>query len=67
MIRLSNPASTSPDFSPGCWLLSETYLLSISYGNILNIPSLQTALDAFIAPFPGRNPAGGYRRANRLS
>ena len=37
---------TSPDFSPGRWLLSETYLLSISYGNILNIPSLQTALDA---------------------
>ena len=29
--------------------------------------SLQTALDAFIAPFPGRNPAGGLRRANRLS
>ena len=29
--------------------------------------SLHTALDAFIAPFPGRNPAGGLRRANRLS
>ena len=57
----------SPDFSPGRWLLSETYLLSISYGNILNIPPLQTALDAFIAPIPGRNPTGGYRRANRLS
>ena len=37
---------------------------------------LQTALDAFIAPIPllttagagsGRNPAGGLRRANRLS
>ena len=36
----------SPDFSPGRWLLSETYLLSISYANILNIPPLQTALDA---------------------
>ena len=29
--------------------------------------SLHTALDAFIAPFPGRNLAGGLRRANRLS
>ena len=28
---------------------------------------LQTALDAFIVPIPGHNPAGGLRRANRLS
>ena len=39
----------------------------MSYGNLLTMSSLQTALDAFIAPFPGRNPAGGLRRANRLS
>ena len=29
--------------------------------------SLQTALDAFIASILGRNPAGSYRCANRLS
>ena len=27
----------------------------------------QTTLDTFIASIPGRNPTGGYRRANRLS
>ena len=42
----------SPDFSPGRLLLSATYLLSMSYGTIFTMSSLQTALDAFIAPFP---------------
>ena len=44
--RYNHQVRLSPDFSPGRWLLSETYLLSISYGNIFNIPPLQTALDA---------------------
>ena len=56
----------------------------MSYGNLLTMSSLQTALDAFIASIPllttcracpcesrgagsGRNPAGSYRCANRLS
>ena len=34
---------------------------------ILALSPSHSALDAFIAPFPGRNPAGGLRRANRLS
>ena len=36
----------SPDFSPGRLLLSATYLLSMSYGTIFTMSSLQTALDA---------------------
>ena len=56
----------------------------MSYGNLLTMSSIQTALDAFIASIPllttcracpcesrgagsGRNPAGSYRCANRLS
>ena len=34
---------------------------------VITLLPLRTTLDAFIAPFPGRNPAGGLRRANRLS
>ena len=39
----------------------------MSYGNLLTMSSLQTALDAFIASIPVRNPSGGCRRANQLS
>ena len=38
--------TTSSHFSPGHLLLSETYFLSISFGNILTMLPLQTALDA---------------------
>ncbi len=37
---------TNPDFSPGRLLLSGTFMLSISYGNLLTMPLLPTALDA---------------------
>ncbi len=44
----------NPHFSPGRLLLSNTCLLSMSYGNLLTMSSLQTALDApslvFFAP-----------------
>ena len=39
----------------------------MNYNTFVAISPLQTALDAFIAPILGRNPAGGLRRANRLS
>ena len=43
-----------PDFSPGRLLLSDTFLLSMSYVSLLNMSLLQTALDApslvFFAP-----------------
>ena len=39
----------------------------MSYGNLSSMLPLHTALDAFIASIPGRNPAGDLRRANRLS
>ena len=57
----------NPHISPIRLLPADRCLLSISYGNLRTMSSLQTALDAFIAPFPGRNPAGGLRRANWLS
>ena len=37
---------TSPDFSPGRLLLSETLLLSISYDHLPSMTTLHTALDA---------------------
>ena len=39
----------------------------MGYGSMSNMLAKQTALDAFIAPIPGRNPSDGCRRANRLS
>ena len=59
--------AASPHISPIRLSLSDICLLSMSYGGLFTMASLHTALDAFIAPFPGRNSAGGLRRANRLS
>ena len=57
----------NPHFSPGRLLSPDICLLSMSSYKFFTISPLHTALDAFIAPFLGRNPAGGCRRANRLS
>ena len=61
------PAGFNPHISPIRLLLSDIYLLSMNYGGVSTMASLYTALDAFIAPILGRNPAGGLRRANRQS
>ena len=60
-------AGFNPHISPIRLLLSDIYLLSMNYGGVSTMASLYTALDAFIAPILGRNPAGGLRRANRQS
>ena len=59
--------SINPNISPIRLLPSDRCLLSISYGILPAMLPLPTALDAFIASLPARNPSGGCRRANRRS
>ena len=59
--------NTSPHLSPIRLSSPDICLLSMNYGELFTMLLLPTALDAFIAPILGRNPAGGLRRANRQS